>query len=243
MEKDYFKLISFAKGHVENIKTLQEDLPNKDYLYLYLNMEIRYCLSDLQSALDYFAYTLFMKYQYPRLIKQGIELEKLENKQRGVYFPHAYKESDFNRKIKISFQGLQQDYPEIFSVFKDLQPFNFPNKDDSWLFVLNKFANESKHRNLTKTTKYQNGHIKNFQYGGLTLIDVSFKNIGQAVNIAGVTLTDESARKLGASFEGEIKTISIFKENGAPVVQTLERIIENVEKTLTDLDGKIDNIN
>lgn len=241
MEKDYFKLISFAKGHVENIKTLQEDLPNKDYLYLYLNMEIRYCLSDLQSALDYFAYTLFMKYQYPRLIKQGIELEKLENKQRGVYFPHAYKESDFNRKIKISFQGLQQDYPEIFSVFKDVQPFNFPNKDDSWLFVLNKLANESKHRNLTNTTKYQNGVIKDFQYAGITMKNVTFENVGEAVNIAGMTLDKETAQKLGAIFEGEIQTIAIFEENRKPVVDTLVDLVQNVENLLIRLNNTIKN--
>lgn len=243
MEKDYFKLISFAKGHVENIKTLQEDLPNKDHLYLYLNMEIRYCLSDLQSALDYFAYTLFMKYQYPRLVKQGIELKKLQSKQRGVYFPHNYKEADFNRKIKISFQGLQQDYPEIFTTLKEVQPFNFPNKDDSWLFVLNKFANESKHRNLTKTTKVQNAHIKELAYGTIRIINATIKGVGQAVNIGGVTLTDETAEQLGANFEGQINTISIFKENGTPVVETLEKIIENVEKTLTDLDEKLNTIN
>lgn len=242
MGKDYFKLISFAKGHVENIKTLQEDLPNKDYLYLYLNMEIRYCLSDLQSALDYFAYTLFMKYQYPRLIKQGIELEKLENKQRGVYFPHAYKESDFNRKIKISFQGLQQDYPEIFSVFKDAQPFNFPNKDDSWLFVLNKFANESKHRNLTKITKYQNGYIKNFEYQGLRMQDVTFRKVGEIINIGGITLTKDTAKTLGASFDGEIHTEVVFKENGNPIIETLENIIDNVEKLLIDLDNQLESI-
>ncbi|KAF3299320.1 hypothetical protein FPV21_07365 [Carnobacterium sp. PL12RED10] len=242
MEKDYFKLISFAKGHVENIKTLQEDLPNKDYLYLYLNMEIRYCLSDLQSALDYFAYTLFMKYQYPRLIKQGIELEKLENKQRGVYFPHAYKESDFNRKIKISFQGLQQDYPEIFSVFKDVQPFNFPNKDDSWLFVLNKYANESKHRNLTKTSKYQNANINYFEYGGNIFENNTFVNVGEAVNIGGITLTKEIAQAHGLPFDGEITTVSIFEESGKPIVSTLENIITHVEKLLAYLDMQLEEI-
>lgn len=242
MNKDYFKLISSAKSHIEEIKNLQENLPNNDHLYLKLSMEIRYCLSDLQSALDYFAYDLFMVYQYPKLVKKGLESNKLSSMQRNIYFPHSYKESYFNRDIKKSFQGLQQDYPETFNTFKSIQPFNFSDKNDSWLYVLNKLANESKHRNLTKITKYQNGYIKNFEYQGLKMQDVTFRKVGEIINIAGITLTKDIAKTLGASFDGEIHTEVIFKENGNPVIETLENLINNVEKLLIDLDNQSESI-
>lgn len=242
MEKDYFKLISFAKAHVVEIKKLEKDLPNKDYLYLYMNMEIRYCLSDLQSALDYFAYALFMKYQYPKLLDKQLEINKLESKQRSVYFPHNYMHSDFNKKIKDHFQGLQQDYPQIFSKIKEIQPFNFRDKNDSWLFILNKYANESKHRNLTKTSKYQNANIKYFEYGGNIFENNTFVNVGEAVNIEGITLTKEIAQAHELPFDGEITTVSIFEESGKPIVSTLENIITHVEKLLAYLDMQLEEI-
>lgn len=133
-------------------------------------MEIRYCLSDLQSALDYFAYDLFMAYQYPKLLNQGLDTHKLERIKRSVYFPHNYKESNFNSDIKKNFQGLQQDYPEIFYTFKNIQPFNFKDKNKSWLNILNKYANESKHRNLPKQvpTKKELSEILNYMEFKLT---------------------------------------------------------------------------
>ena len=241
MDKDYFLLISSAKEHIENIKIIQENLQNKDYLYVNLNMEIRYCLSDLQSSLDYYAYELFMNFQYPKLLDDGLQSDKLGNLQRNVNFPHKYKAYDFQKDVKKYFKVVDEKNPEFIDFLEKIQPYNFENHSDSWLFVLNKLANESKHRNLTNTTKYQNGVIKDFQYAGITMKNVTFENVGEAVNIAGMTLDKETAQKLGAIFEGEIQTIAIFEENRKPVVDTLVDLVQNVENLLIRLNNTIKN--
>lgn len=57
-----------------------------------------------------------------------------------------------------------------------------------------------------------------------------------------VTLTRENAHQFGATFDGEISNIAVFKENGHRVVETLNWLNQSVEALLIDLDAQLENI-
>ena len=90
--------------------------------------EIKSILENLRSILDYSAY-----YTAEKL--------KIKNK---VYFPYAKKEIEFKRNFKNNFGEIRNEYPKLYSLMEDLQPYKC---GDNWILILCNATNKFKHRN------------------------------------------------------------------------------------------------
>lgn len=69
--KDYFLLLESAKSHLEDIKRLEQKLPNNDHLHIKISQKIRYFSIDIQSSLDFIAYDFFELYSQPIFLEHG----------------------------------------------------------------------------------------------------------------------------------------------------------------------------
>lgn len=239
MTTDYFLLLESANKHLSDIIILEKNLPNNKHLHLEISKSIRYFSSDIESALDYITYDLFMMFTYPKMIENKKSENSIKQAKRNVHFPSYKKEQNFNKFMKDAFSGLQTEYPDIFALLKLNQSFNFDPQEEHWLQKLNHIVNVSKHRHLTKNTKFQNGIIRKFQYQGITLKNVRFEKVGSLMNIGGVELTPEIAKYLDLDFDGEITTICTFTDKNEPVVELLDRIHSQTSELISSLHNLI----
>lgn len=233
-EEDYFILLESSKEHLEHIKELEKHLPNNEHLHLEMSKSIRYFSSDIESALDYIIYDLFMLYSYPKLIANNATENKIKHLQK-VSFPSWITKGKFYSFMKKSFKDLQTDYPLIYDLLESNQPFNDKVPENHWLHRANEIVNTSKHRHLTKTDKHYNGVIRQFRYRGLSMSNVTFKGVGSIMNIGGIEITPEIARQIDSNFDGDVTLVSTFTDTNEPVIELLEEIRENTYTLITHL--------
>ncbi|KOS03444.1 hypothetical protein AM598_06640, partial [Paenibacillus polymyxa] len=83
-----------------------------------LKLKIKQFLESVKSSLDYSAWCVFYE-----LCRDNIT-SKLEDHERVVYFPIKENKNKFDKYLTNIFPGLSNTYPDIASIFENVQRYS-----------------------------------------------------------------------------------------------------------------------
>lgn len=223
-------LIEDSKNLLKEIESLySRDLLNGEDSPL-LRVRIKQFLENINSALDYAAFSVFTEFCAERLKKE--QPNKFAFKERNVYFPCKLKkggDGGFLNYITDRFPYLEQENPIIIETFEKFQPFPAKSK---WLSYLKDLVNSNKHRTLLKQVQQQTTSINRLTasngssiVGGTIIGDFPFKFVNEDGSEATIT-----------SFDGDIKIEFMFSNINQPVIPTLRRIIRSAPTVINDIE-------
>lgn len=93
----------------------------------------------MRSTLDYLAKDVLAK------LKSNPKYKNLSEK---IYFPYGQKQNHFLKSIKKNLPPLKAEFPKIYDLLENIQPFKSKN---NWVVDLCSLTNDAKHNSLTKT--------------------------------------------------------------------------------------------
>ncbi|KGI85394.1 hypothetical protein JY98_03830 [Exiguobacterium mexicanum] len=217
------QLVEITNG-VEELELAEELDPT-------LRVKIKNFLENCRSPLDYSALFIFDTY-----CKTEYSPEKL--KHQKTYFPIRDNRNKFDGCIKKEFKGLKEKSPNVVSILLSHQPFK---KGNSWLHNLSRLVIDNKHKNLTKSNRYENG----VSASSITLINgnvlkniVSFDNGGANIMIGDIPFDFKNAdsHPYVKSFDATFYTVLRFDDLDIPVSKTLKEIYEGTCNVINDLE-------
>ena len=139
---DVLALIAETKEQYANIKDLYDKALNDKSLDI--RIKVKNLMENLRSILDYTARDIYEVICKEHRQKSG--KKDLHN----IYFPYGSKENDFKSRVGSSLPNLENLSPSLYSIIKNVQPFESYN---TWLYDLCKLNNENKHDKLTPQTR------------------------------------------------------------------------------------------
>lgn len=233
-------ILSDSKILINDSKNLLEEI---EYLYLHdinfgqdsplLRVRIKQFLENINSALDYAAFSVFTEYCAVRVKKE--RPTKFNNIERNVYFPCKVKKDgngSFNKYIDERFPFLVEEKPEIVDIFAMYQPF--PSKS-KWLLYLKELVNSNKHRTLLKQKSQHTTSINRLTTSnGSSISGITVVNSEDSLPFHFVN-GDGSEEEM-TNFNVEIKVEFMFPNIDQPVLPTLNRIIRSAPSIIENLE-------
>jgi hypothetical protein len=133
--KSKFNLIRTGCTRSLEVRTIEKQL----------TIDIKHCLENLRSALDYTARDLFVRF---------VSSSKANPK---LYFPYTSKHKDFKKRIDECIPGLSSARPDLVQMLETFQDFH---SGRSWMLRFMELTNKSKHVELSPQTRVQQKGIK-----------------------------------------------------------------------------------
>ncbi|MED4267317.1 hypothetical protein [Priestia megaterium] len=195
-----------------------------------LRVRIKQFLENINSALEYAAFTAFTEFCADRVKNE--RANHFERIERNVYFPcKLQKDGDygFNKYMNERYPYLDQEKPEVIDVFEKYQPFPTRSK---WLSNLKDLVNSNKHRQLSKQSHRKSMHINHLlTASGGGIFGVTLEGSGSQPLIS---FEGEGSQPI--SFDGSIEYFFTFDEIDQPVLKVLRRIYKSAPLIISDLE-------
>jgi hypothetical protein len=223
-------MLKDAKELLTEIENLYSEYLTQETAPRSLMNKIRNFLLNIESALDYLAFDIFSTYCPKHILP-----EKLESKRKRVNFPLYDSKSWFDKKINDMFPGLNEDRPDIITIFETHQPFKSP-EGLNWLSTFNKLVNNNKHRNLTKQHRKLTSHIKYGQIGGITLVNCTFEGVGTPIMYNGTPIDFVTPSPYDRYFNARTEVEFVFKDINKSVLPTLYDIHTSASEVINDIE-------
>lgn len=148
---DIIALLERSKEHLGEMKTEYEFCIEEGFITPRAKIITHQALSLCRNALDYAMRIYWNQEWYSRLPKTE------KNKRTRVYFPVAWSEKDFQRKLEgYKMQDLKICEPTVYKFLADCQAFN--NSKYIWLQQLNSLAGKGKHEHLIEQNRKDYTH-------------------------------------------------------------------------------------
>lgn len=223
-------LLQDAKRLLGEIETIHNEKVNNDLIPPDLKLKIKQFLENVDSALGYEAFNIFSKYC-------TVPEDKLEQHESKLYFPVRNNKDSYDKFMNKWYPGLREEKPEIVTVLERHQPY--PGQS-LWLSRLKYLVNKNKHRNLSKQSKRQSGHIGYMEdIFGNTFTNSYFENVGTAIMINGKSIDPSKPNPYIKHFSGKIESYFVFSEINQPVLNSLKEIYSGAIAIITELEAMI----
>ncbi|MCT8138650.1 hypothetical protein H1D32_13400 [Anaerobacillus sp. CMMVII] len=201
-----------------------------------LRVKIKLYLENINSALDYTAYKIFLEY-CANAIKER-EPDKYSFREGRVYFPCLEEKSKFDNYINDRFKYLSAEKEEIIDILAKYQPFPLRSK---WLKYLKELVNNNKHRYLSVHSCQTHTHFDNLiMPGGAQFRNLTIVTEGDSVPIAygdqPIDFQNPNTIPEGTVFKGSVEKDFYFKEIDQPVLKTLKRIYRSAPTVINDIE-------
>lgn len=226
-------LINDSRELLQEIESLYLQDISIGYDSPMLRVRIKQFLENINSALDYAAFSVFTEYCAER-VKQE-KPHKFVNIEKNVYFPCKQKKEGqygFDKYIDERFPFLKEEKPEVVEIFSKYQPFPTKSK---WLFYLKELVNENKHRFLLRQNIQHTNVINHLTASNGTVID-SIAIITPDGSLPFRFLNEDGSEGTITSYDGEKIVELIFPKINTPVLPTIKRIIRSAPTIISDLE-------
>lgn len=234
--QDYRYVLDDAKELLDEIILSYRDYFKSDEVPRSLMNKIRFFLLNVESALDYIAFDVFTIHCLPKIT------EKIEWRKSKVNFPLLDEKPKFDKRMKLMFQEIISERPDIIQVFEKCQPFNTGR--DYWLPIFNRLVNNSKHRELEKQRISTTTQVHHMNLLGNTFINCTFSNNGTDININGqaINFRDYQPNPYINSLNATVQVDFIFKDLNRSVIPTLTEIYDGASSVINELESAIEGI-
>ncbi len=223
-------LLHDAERLLGEIGKIHNDSLKMDSIPPQLKLKIKQFLENVDSALGYEAFNIFSKYC-------TVPQDKLEQHESKLYFPVRNTKKSFDDFINRWYPGLKETKPEIITTLEKYQPF--PN-NSVWLSRLKYLVNKNKHRNLSKQSKRQSGHIGYMEdVMGNKFINCTFENVGTALMVNGKAVDPSKPNPYIKQFIGNVESYLVFSDLNQPVLISLKEIYSGAFAIISDLEKSI----
>lgn len=230
LNSDIQELINKSKRDFETIKEEYNKSLHDEKISASLKISIKNCLENLRSVLDYLGKQIYN-----------------ENNCKGAnrtYFPIFSKDKQsFDKFMQENYPNLDTVDPTIYTKLEDIQFFKNPTENE-WMSNLVTLVNENKHEKLSPQTKTERKELSISSGGtGIRLSGGTSIRMGSGTSIkiggktiyGGQTISPDS-NFIRADPALDIKKVIwidfIFDELNKPVIPTLSKIIDGVQKTI-----------
>src|SRR5699024_7050688 len=153
---------------------------------------------------------IFEKVYLPRLKEQKFSQEEIENKMRCISFPNKKdsKKNSFYKQMENMFPNINNEFPNLYDSIEQVQPYNYDKLMDSWLYLANKIANDTKHRSLIRIDSRESMSIEYLELPrNRTISNIRIEGAKHSIVIGDQPLTKENANELGVKeFRGDIES-------------------------------------
>jgi len=224
-------LIEHAKSGLKSIEIQYKDALENTTIPHPLQIDIKNCMENLRSALDYIAHDIYEKVIAPQ--RTAARIPEIIN----IYFPYGKTENDFKSGVGSSLPELKTISQNLYNIIEAIQPYK---AGDNFLYDFCNILNEKKHNVLTPQIKeIKQGLAMDFggariQMGpGSSISGTGFIGTGTGgVFLRGDKISGDSpaTRISGNVKQTIIKWVSFkFSDTGVEVLPLLKKVIEQVD--------------
>ncbi|MGH2078785.1 hypothetical protein [Aerococcus urinaeequi] len=247
MEKtDYCVLLEDLETELNLIYEMKNSSLETSYLEdapIKLKTSVKNFAGNVESVLDYLSWHIFEKAYLPRLKEQKVSQEEIENKMRCISFPNKKdrKKNSFYKQMENMFPNINNEFPNLYDSIEQVQPYNYDKLMDSWLYLANKIANDTKHRSLIRIDSRESMSIEYLELpGNNTFSNIRIEGAKHSIVIGDQPLTKENANELGVKeFRGDIESYYLINGLNLPLYKTLKMIFDELSITVEDIEKHI----
>ena len=216
------ELLADVKKNIDELIDKQTK-SQKDPSVLKLNsVQIKNCLENLRSTLDYVAHDI-IDYLQKEYVKDGI----VKQSPGRIYFPFGITTAAFDKSVEKYLLNLKMYRPKIYDLVKSVQPFV---NGKNWLKNLIEEVNKIKHHELTEQQRVDSVKLK----FGNNAIEIP-NSFSANLNVSGCTFDGVEQNKPLIIEKGVVKstpqnipqeiketTSYIFKQSNIFILNLLE---------------------
>lgn len=247
MEKtDYRVLLEDLEAELNLIYEIKKSSLETSYLEdapIKLKTSVKSFAGNVESVLDFLSWHIFEKVYLPRLKEQKISQEEIENKMRCISFPNKKnrKKNNFYKHMENMFPDINNEFPNLYNSIERVQPYDYDKLMDSWLYLANKIANDTKHRSLIRIDSRESMSIDYLELPGNNIFsNMTIEGAKHSIVIGDQPLTKENANELGVKeFRGDIESYYLINGLNLPLYKTLKMIFDELITTVEDIEKYI----